>query len=137
MLVAVSDKCLYPYISKWTSSLFPEYMFFIVSTSYYIALYWFAIIISSIVLSLLQERLFSWIALSIRIYMGLLSILYVNTKKRPFQKLFWNDLIFVGLLGFEPRKTGPDSVVLPLHHSTIRFLTHCHLFWRCKGTTFL
>ena len=24
---------------------------------------------------------------------------------------------FVGLLGFEPRKTGPESVVLPLHHS--------------------
>ena len=23
----------------------------------------------------------------------------------------------VGLLGFEPRKTGPESVVLPLHHS--------------------
>ena len=26
----------------------------------------------------------------------------------------------VGLLGFEPRKTGPESVVLPLHHN--RFL---------------
>ena len=25
----------------------------------------------------------------------------------------------VGLLGFEPRKTGPESVVLPLHHSPI------------------
>ena len=24
---------------------------------------------------------------------------------------------FVGLPGFEPRKTGPESVVLPLHHS--------------------
>ena len=24
---------------------------------------------------------------------------------------------FVGLLGLEPRKTGPESVVLPLHHS--------------------
>ena len=23
----------------------------------------------------------------------------------------------VGLPGFEPRKTGPESVVLPLHHS--------------------
>ena len=27
--------------------------------------------------------------------------------------------LFVGLLGFEPRKTGPESVVLPLHHSPI------------------
>ena len=27
---------------------------------------------------------------------------------------------FVGLLGFEPRKTGPESVVLPLHHNPIR-----------------
>ena len=26
---------------------------------------------------------------------------------------------FVGLLGFEPRKTGPESVVLPLHHNPI------------------
>ena len=26
---------------------------------------------------------------------------------------------FVGLLGLEPRKTGPESVVLPLHHSPI------------------
>ena len=25
----------------------------------------------------------------------------------------------VGLLGLEPRKTGPESVVLPLHHSPI------------------
>lgn len=25
--------------------------------------------------------------------------------------------LFVGLLGFEPRITGPESVVLPLHHS--------------------
>ena len=27
---------------------------------------------------------------------------------------------FVGLLGFEPRKTGPESVVLPLHHNPIK-----------------
>lgn len=27
---------------------------------------------------------------------------------------------FVELLGFEPRQTEPKSVVLPLHHSSIR-----------------
>ena len=27
--------------------------------------------------------------------------------------------VFVGLPGFEPRMTGPESVVLPLHHSPI------------------
>ena len=26
---------------------------------------------------------------------------------------------FVGLLGFEPRMTGPESVVLPLHHKPL------------------
>jgi hypothetical protein len=28
--------------------------------------------------------------------------------------------LFVVLLGFEPRQTGPESVVLPLHHKTIK-----------------
>ena len=36
-------------------------------------------------------------------------------------------LFFVGLLGFEPRKTGPESVVLPLHHSP-KSLFVCHPF---------
>jgi hypothetical protein len=30
------------------------------------------------------------------------------------------NLAFVELLGFEPRQTEPKSVVLPLHHSSIR-----------------
>ena len=29
--------------------------------------------------------------------------------------------IVVGLPGFEPGKTGPESVVLPLHHSSMTF----------------
>ena len=33
----------------------------------------------------------------------------------------------VGLLGLEPRKTGPESVVLPLHHSP-KSENDCHLF---------
>ena len=28
-----------------------------------------------------------------------------------------NLFFYVGLLGLEPRMTGPESVVLPLHHS--------------------
>ncbi len=37
--------------------------------------------------------------------------------------------LFVGLPGLEPGKAGPESAVLPLHHSPIVF--------GCKGTTFL
>ena len=32
---------------------------------------------------------------------------------------------FVGLPGFEPGMTGPESVVLPLHHSPIIFVCGC------------
>ena len=35
-----------------------------------------------------------------------------TTKKRPSK-----ESRLVGLPGFEPRMTGPESVVLPLHHS--------------------
>ena len=28
-------------------------------------------------------------------------------------------VVLVGLPGFEPRMTGPESVVLPLHHSPL------------------
>gem|GEM_PF-1483445 len=35
----------------------------------------------------------------------------------------------VGILGLEPRMTGPESVVLPLHHIPMLVL-------RCKVTTF-
>ena len=30
-----------------------------------------------------------------------------------------NDRFFVGVPGFEPGMTGPESVVLPLHHTPI------------------
>ena len=38
-----------------------------------------------------------------------------NTQKNDPQKR----VVLVGLPGFEPRMTGPESVVLPLHHSPI------------------
>ena len=38
-------------------------------------------------------------------------------RKRPLAET--NDRFFVGVLGFEPRMTGPESVVLPLHHTPI------------------
>ena len=28
-------------------------------------------------------------------------------------------ILFVGVLGLEPRMTGPESVVLPLHHTPV------------------
>ena len=32
---------------------------------------------------------------------------------------------FVGLLGLEPRKTAPKTVVLPLHHRPAMLLSEC------------
>ena len=37
----------------------------------------------------------------------------INEKEASFGSLF------VGILGLEPRMTGPESVVLPLHHMPI------------------
>ena len=37
--------------------------------------------------------------------------------------------LLVGILGLEPRMTGPESVVLPLHHIPMLVL-------HCKVTTF-
>ncbi len=43
----------------------------------------------------------------------------MGTKKAP---IIWIDAhCIVGILGLEPRMTGPESVVLPLHHIPI-----CH-----------
>ena len=62
-----------------------------------------------------------------------------NTYKK--ERLQLKSLFFVGIPGLEPGKTGPESVVLPLHHiprlsqpfgtSTPRSEL------RCKGTAFL
>ena len=62
-----------------------------------------------------------------------------NTYKKERRQL--KSLSFVGIPGLEPGKTGPESVVLPLHHiprlsqpfgtSTPRSEL------RCKGTAFL
>ena len=43
----------------------------------------------------------------------------------------------VGLPGLEPGKTGPESVVLPLHHSPNFKQNNQFRFRRCKYTTFL
>ena len=42
-------------------------------------------------------------------------------KAKPNKKREQHDVVLflVGLPGFEPRMTGPESVVLPLHHSPI------------------
>lgn len=44
--------------------------------------------------------------------------LHIN-QKRPLVAQR-SDFHLVVLLGFEPRQTGPESVVLPLHHKTIK-----------------
>ena len=38
-----------------------------------------------------------------------------KTKKNDLPQ----KIVLVGLPGFEPRMTGPESVVLPLHHSPL------------------
>ena len=55
-----------------------------------------------------------------------------KTKKTELLKVS-NPALFVGVLGLEPRMTGPESVVLPLHH-TPKFLT---LIFRMFSTHFL
>ena len=42
---------------------------------------------------------------------------------------------FVGILGLEPRMTGPESVVLPLHHIPINAAYQRSTNY-CKGTHF-
>ena len=53
-----------------------------------------------------------------QVLLGKSSAYYFTCKRGIKQK---NDLpqkiVLVGLPGFEPRMTGPESVVLPLHHS--------------------
>ena len=56
--------------------------------------------------------------------MLLLSIMSKNKKRISLKMRF-----VVGILGLEPRMTGPESVVLPLHHIPMLVL-------RCKVTTF-
>ena len=41
----------------------------------------------------------------------------IRKKRNKKGVLITQNTFFVGLLGLEPRKTGPESVVLPLHHS--------------------
>ena len=41
-----------------------------------------------------------------------------KNKKHLSEQVFFN----VGILGLEPRMTGPESVVLPLHHIPIKRL---------------
>ena len=45
-------------------------------------------------------------------------------------------LFLVGILGLEPRMTGPESVVLPLHHIPISFAIILFPDCDCKGTHF-
>ncbi len=55
-------------------------------------------------------------------------------NKKPNNRLSVIWFHFVGILGLEPRMTGPESVVLPLHH--IPILSNRLCFCVCKVTTF-
>ena len=66
----------------------------------------------------------------VSIWLCTLFLLYVYGCKRRIKKASYKFITrFVGLPGLEPGKAGPESAVLPLHHSPIVF--------GCKGTTFL
>ena len=57
-----------------------------------------------------------------------------STKKRDARK---NISFFVGVPGLEPGKAGPESAVLPLHHTpNLIFASALLLNCGCKGTTF-
>lgn len=47
------------------------------------------------------------------------------------QTLFASSL-YVGLSGFEPEMTGPESVVLPLHHSPITLFLRVQRYKKTK-----
>ena len=54
---------------------------------------------------------------------------HINEKEASFGSLF------VGILGLEPRMTGPESVVLPLHHIPM-FASDLFPDCECKGIAF-
>ena len=68
-----------------------------------------------------------WVAMQVVVF---------GYKKDSKYKMYL--LSLVGILGLEPRMTGPESVVLPLHHIRMLFLSGNRLLLdcECKGTTF-
>ena len=44
----------------------------------------------------------------------------LDIQKSPRLEFKRLAIFFVGILGLEPRMTGPESVVLPLHHIPMR-----------------
>ena len=68
-------------------------------------------------LECLDERLFGYL-LPYEFDVIIYTCLYNNNKESGC--IFYiQPLRFVGVPGFEPGKTGPESVVLPLHHTPI------------------
>ena len=60
-----------------------------------------------------------------------------DKEKQDKWKLLRFVLFFVGLLGFEPRKTESKSVVLPLHHNPIVIWSAKIRFWAFSAKWFL
>ena len=60
------------------------------------------------------------------LFAALMPVMGVFYRKRKAEA--YASASFVGLPGLEPGKAGPESAVLPLHHSPIVF--------GCKGTAF-
>ena len=62
-----------------------------------------------------------WVAMQVVVF---------GYKKNSKYKMYL--LFLVGILGLEPRMTGPESVVLPLHHIPILLLATCFLIASAK-----
>lgn len=58
-------------------------------------------------------------------------------KMRHKKKASLTRGFFVGLLGLEPRKTAPKTVVLPLHHRPLLLFCECKCNTKNKFYKFL
>lgn len=62
---------------------------------------------------------------------------YIILDKDKQKKTSLRKSLSVGVPGLEPGKAGPESAVLPLHHTPIWFASSALLLiCGCKGTTF-
>ena len=50
------------------------------------------------------------------------------SKKKQNKHLSKRKMLFVGIPGYEPGMTGPESVVLPLHHNPISLQSQAYCF---------
>ena len=61
---------------------------------------------------------------------------HFHSITKQIRRLEMRRLTMVGIPGFEPGMTGPESVVLPLHHIPMPFQSSFIADCVCKGTYF-